>query len=157
MNVHPRQPVFSVTANHAEKLPAVSFVKSRVVGDEVERGDTLRLHVGHSQAEQTPSNPPAATVLLRVDRAYVGGEVSHVVKIVFDNAHAADYPLPVETEVPSVFGFPAEVVRHAGEIRIGGHSPFFVESLGGGVHELWLLAQCYVCVWHWCASFVGHI
>ena len=95
MNVHPRQPVLSVTVNRAEKFPAVSFVKSRVVGDEVERGDTLRLHVGHSQAEQTPSNPPAATVLLSVDRAYVGGEVSSVVKIVFDNAHSADYPLSV--------------------------------------------------------------
>ena len=127
VNIHSRHISLPIALNMAQKFPAVAFVKSGVVGQEVNGGDSLGFQVFHGHGQQVACNALATVGFICVNGADVGGEVFSIMKIVFNDTETADDPVAVGAEIPTVFGFAAQVCLHAGQIGIGRDAPFFMK------------------------------
>ena len=60
--------VFAVSLYHAQELPTVSFIKRGMVGNQINRSDSLGFHIFHNHIEQMPCDTFAAVVFLCIDR-----------------------------------------------------------------------------------------
>ena len=68
MNIHSCHMVFAVPLYHAQELPTVSFIKRGMVGNQINRSDSLGFHIFHNHIEQMPCDTFAAVVFLCIDR-----------------------------------------------------------------------------------------
>ena len=69
----------------------------------------------------------------RIDGTDIRSEIFPVVKVIIDDAQAADYFPAVQTEIPAVFGFFVQISVHAFQISFFWHIPFAVKPFGGAV------------------------
>ena len=71
MNIHSCHMVFAVSLYHAQELPTVSFIKRGMVGNQINRSDSLGFHIFHNHIEQMPCDTFAAVVFLCIDRSEI--------------------------------------------------------------------------------------
>ena len=107
MDIHPAHIRLAVALHHAQKFPTVSLVKTCMVRNQINRGDPLGFHIIHNDSKQLPRNAFAAAGFFRIYRSDVGGKVLSVVKVVFNNAHAANDFVAIQAKIPTVFCFSA--------------------------------------------------
>ena len=111
-----------------------------MVGDEVDRRDAFIFHIVYRHIEKLTRDSLTAVILLGVYGADIWREVFSLVKIVLYYAESADYSLTVKAEIPAVFGVAVQVGGHTFEVRLGGHTPFTAEPLGGEEHQVVLFS-----------------
>ena len=71
MNIHSCHMVFAVSLYHAQELPTVSFIKRGMVGNQINRSDSLGFPIFHNHIEQMPCDTFAAVVFLCIDRSEI--------------------------------------------------------------------------------------
>ncbi len=79
-----------VALGHAEEIPAVPFIETGMVCDEINGRDAFRFQVVNGHVEQMASNTLAAIFFFRINGADVRRKVFPVVEIIFDNAQTAN-------------------------------------------------------------------
>ena len=107
VDIHSAFAFFSVALHHAIKLPAVPFMETRVIGDQVNGRYARFAQFLHRRMQQVPCDAPTAIGFFRVDRADVRRQVLAVVKIVFDHAESADDRAVGKAEIPPERVFPS--------------------------------------------------
>lgn len=132
MNIHPRQPGFSVSPDHAQEFPAVSLVKRRVVCKQIKRVDSFGLHVRAGKVQHLPGDTPAPVSLLDIDRADIRRQVFPVMEVVFNHTQPGNDGVFVLHNVPLRHGAAsAQALFHAMSISLGGDAPFRMKPFGG--------------------------
>ena len=102
MNIHSCHMVFAVSLYHAQELPTVSFIKRGMVGNQINRSDSLGFHIFHNHIEQMPCDTFAAVVFLCIDRTDIWCKIFSVVKVIFDYTHTAYDFVAVQTKIPTI-------------------------------------------------------
>ena len=59
MNVHPSHIGLTVTLDHTQEFPVISFIEADVVGHQIGRRDTLGPQIFHSHVQEISSNRTA--------------------------------------------------------------------------------------------------
>lgn len=89
-DIHPRFSVFAVALNHAQKIPAITLVKTGVVCYKIKCADSSLFHIGGGFFKKRAGNSIFAVIFLRVDSAYIRRKIRTVMKVVFDDTASAD-------------------------------------------------------------------
>lgn len=123
--------VLSVPVGEAVEFPSVPLVEGGVVGEEVEGGNALSLHVGADVIQQLPCQAPSAAVGFDIQGADIGSEVGAVVEVVGDDPRAADDAVTLQNGVPrGDGGLSRKGVGHALLVGGVGDAPLIVEPGG---------------------------
>lgn len=96
VDVHSCHVRFAVTLDHAQEFPAVSFVESGVISNQIGGGDALCFQIFHSHVQQLACNALLTVGFLGVNGADIGGQILPVVEIIFDDTQTADDLLTVQ-------------------------------------------------------------
>ena len=127
--------VFAVPLYHAQELPTVSFIKRGMVGNQINRSDSLGFHIFHNHIEQMPCDTFAAVVFLRIDRTDIWCKIFSVVKVIFDYTHTSYNFVAIQTKIPTIFGFFPKIGIHAVQISFCWNAPFAMEPIGSGFYQ----------------------
>ena len=129
--IHTAGRVLSVPVGEAVEFPSVPLVEGGVVGEEVEGGNALFLHVGADVIQQLPCQAPSAAVGFDIQGADIGSEVGAVVEVVGNDPRAADDAVTLQNGVPrGDGGLSRKGVGHTLLVGVVGDAPLIVEPGG---------------------------
>lgn len=72
MDIHSGHFGFTVSLNHTQKFPAISFIETSMVCNQVDRCDSLCPQIIDNHIQQAPRNSLAAVFFFCVYSAYIG-------------------------------------------------------------------------------------
>ena len=127
VNIHSCHIGFTITLCHTQEFPSVFFVKTSVVGDQIDRRNTFRTQIFYCHVQQISCYALTAEILLRKNSTNIGCQIFSVVKIIFNNAQSANNLFAVQAQIPSVFCFFMEICLHTFQVCLFRHTPFVME------------------------------
>src|SRR5699024_8741501 len=95
VNIHSCHIRLIVPLNHTQKFPAVSFIKTLMICNQIDRSNSFRLHIFYNYIQQLSRDPLATIFLFRIYRTYIWFKVLPVMKIIFNHAKTAYNALAV--------------------------------------------------------------
>ena len=127
VNVHSCHIWFTITLHHTQEFPSVSFIKTSMVSDQIDRRNTCGAQIFYCHVQQISCNALAAIIFLRKNGANIRGQVFSVMEIIFNNSQSSHNLIAIQTQIPSVFCFLAEICVHALQICFRWNSPLVVK------------------------------
>lgn len=89
MNIHSCHTRFIIPLNHTQKFPAISFIETCVVCNQVDGGYPFGFHILYNDIKQLSCNPLTTIFLFGIHCTYIGRKVFSVMKIIFNYAKTA--------------------------------------------------------------------
>lgn len=108
-DIHTRRLFFVVAEHTVQKLPAVTPVKSGMVGKQIYRGYPFCFQIADRHIEQLPGYTPAAVLRIGIHRTDIWRRILSAMEVVFDNAQTAGDPSAAQAEIPAVFGITVQI------------------------------------------------
>ena len=84
MDIHSYHIRLIISLNHTQKFPTISFIKTCMVCNQIDRSNSFRFHIFHNNIQQLSRNSLTTIFLFRVYCTYIWRKVFPVMKIIFD-------------------------------------------------------------------------
>ena len=127
VNIHSCHIGFTITLHHTQEFPSVFFVKTSVVGDQIDRRNTFRTQIFYCHVQQISCYALTAMAFFRVHGTDIGSQIRPIVEVIFNHTQAANDLFSIQAQIPSVFCFFMEICLHTFQVCLFRHTPFVME------------------------------